>query len=167
MGMAPVDMEQSMGSFSPEWSNSTARVDPREHLIKGSVIAANQTVFPYAIDSFPPLLNSEVYYNGTSARFWWNQNAEAVCVYAPVPRGFDPQKVDFVAKSRHVSLKLDGEEVLTGTPFYRISGYDSLFVVDMENDPPYVQLELYKIREYQNWEDLILEVSDFTPGGSQ
>ena len=23
MGMAPVDMEQSMGSFSPEWSNST------------------------------------------------------------------------------------------------------------------------------------------------
>ena len=52
-----------------------------------------------------------MYYNGTSARFWWNQNAEAVCVYAPVPRGFDPQKVDFVAKSRHVSLKLDGEEV--------------------------------------------------------
>lgn len=23
MGMAPVDMEQTMGSFSPEWDNST------------------------------------------------------------------------------------------------------------------------------------------------
>lgn len=58
-------------------------------------------------------------------------------------------------------------QVLAGTPFYRISSYDSLFVVDSENDPPYVQLELYKLREYQNWEDLLLEGSSFTPGGSK
>lgn len=37
-----------------------ARDDPRDHLIKGSVIAANQTAFPFSIDSFPPLANSEV-----------------------------------------------------------------------------------------------------------
>lgn len=36
------------------------RVEAKEQLIKGSVIAANQTVFPYPIDSFPPLANSEV-----------------------------------------------------------------------------------------------------------
>ena len=36
------------------------RDDPKKHLIKGSVIAANQTVFAYPIDSFPPLANSEV-----------------------------------------------------------------------------------------------------------
>lgn len=29
-------------------------------MIKGSVIAANQTAFPFSIDSFPPLSNSEV-----------------------------------------------------------------------------------------------------------
>lgn len=58
-------------------------------------------------------------------------------------------------------------QVLAGTPFYRINSYESLFVVDSENDPPYVQLELYKLREYQNWEDLLLEGSAFTPGGAQ
>lgn len=52
----------------------------------------------------------QVYYNGTSEKFWWNQNAEAVCVYVPVPVGFDQNNVAFVAKSRHVSLSLDGKE---------------------------------------------------------
>lgn len=52
----------------------------------------------------------QVYYNGTSERFWWNQNADAVCVYVPVPKGFDPQTVDFVAKTKHISLALGGEE---------------------------------------------------------
>lgn len=58
-------------------------------------------------------------------------------------------------------------QVLVGTPFYRIDGYDSLFVLDSDNDPPYVQLELFKVREYQNWEDFLLEKSTFTPGGAQ
>ena len=58
-------------------------------------------------------------------------------------------------------------QVLAGTPFYRIDGYESLYVFDSDNDPPYVQLELYKVREYQNWEDLLLETSSFTPGGAQ
>ncbi|CAN0097724.1 unnamed protein product [Ectocarpus fasciculatus] len=165
--MAPVDLDQAMGSFSPEWANGTARVEAKEQLIKGSVIAANQTVFPYSIDSFPPLTNSEVYYNGTSERYWWNQNADAVSVYVPVPKDFDAENVEFVAKTRHISLKFDGEEVLAGTPFYRIDGYDSLFVLDSDNDPPYVQLELFKVREYQNWEDFLLEKSTFTPGGAQ
>ncbi|CAM9717395.1 unnamed protein product [Ectocarpus sp. 4 AP-2014] len=165
--MAPVDLDQAMGSFSPEWANGTARVEAKEQLIKGSVIAANQTVFPYSIDSFPPLTNSEVYYNGTSERYWWNQNADAVSVYVPVPKDFDAEKVEFVAKTRHISLKFDGEQILAGTPFYRIDGYDSLFVLDSDNDPPYVQLELFKVREYQNWEDFLLEKSDFTPGGAQ
>lgn len=35
-------------------------MEAKEQLIKGSVIAADQTVFPYPIDSFPPLANSEV-----------------------------------------------------------------------------------------------------------
>lgn len=55
----------------------------------------------------------QVYYNGTSEKFWWNQNAEAVCVYVPVPVGFDQNNVEFVAKSRHVSLSLDGKEAST------------------------------------------------------
>lgn len=53
----------------------------------------------------------QVYYNGTSERFWWNQNAEAVCVYVPVPPAFDVSRVEFVAKTGFVSLKLEGEEV--------------------------------------------------------
>ncbi|CAN0087168.1 unnamed protein product [Pylaiella littoralis] len=180
LDMAPVDLEQAMGSFSPEWANGTARVDAKEQLIKGSVIAANQTVFPYPIDSFPPLANSEVYYNGTSERYWWNQNSDAVSVYVPVPEGFQADKVEFVAKTKHISLKLDGEEarfflccfsffldVLSGTLFYRIDGYESLYMLDSDNDPPYVQLELFKVREFQNWEDLLLEKSSFTPGGAQ
>ncbi|CAN0138545.1 unnamed protein product, partial [Hapterophycus canaliculatus] len=109
--MAPVDLEQAMGSFSPEWANDTARVEAKEQLIKGSVIAADQTVFPHPIESFPPLANSEVYYNGTFERYWWNQDSDAVNIYVPVPQGFDAGKVEFVAKTRHVSLKLDGEEV--------------------------------------------------------
>lgn len=56
----------------------------------------------------------QVYYNGTSERYWWNQNADAVSVYVPVPKDFDAEKVEFVAKTRHISLKFDGEEV----PFY-------------------------------------------------
>lgn len=40
-------------------------------------------------------------------------------------------------------------------------------MLDSGNDPPFVQLELYKVREYQNWEDLLLETSSFTPGGAQ
>ncbi|CAM9962303.1 unnamed protein product [Laminaria digitata] len=167
MGMAPVDLDQAMGSFSPEWGNNTVRDDPKKHLIKGSVIAANQTVFAYAIDSFPPLANSEVYYNGTAERYWWHQNSDAVCVYVPVPEGFDPKTVEFTAKTKTISLKFGGEEVLSGTLFYRIDGYESLYVVDSQNDPPYVQLELFKVREFQNWEDLIIEKSTFTPGGAQ
>lgn len=58
-------------------------------------------------------------------------------------------------------------QVLSGTPFYRIDGYDSLYVLDSDNDPPYVQLELFKVREFQNWEDLLIESSSFTPGGAQ
>lgn len=58
-------------------------------------------------------------------------------------------------------------QILSGTPFYRIDGYDSLFVVDSSNDPPYVQLELFKVREFQNWEDLLLEDSTFKPAGAQ
>lgn len=57
-------------------------------------------------------------------------------------------------------------QILSGKPFYKIDGYESLFVVDSGNDPPYVQLELYKVREYQNWEDLFLEGSKFKPGGA-
>ncbi|CAN0279247.1 unnamed protein product, partial [Scytosiphon promiscuus] len=144
-----------------------ARVEAKEQLIKGSVIAADQMIFPYPIENFPPLANSEVYYNGTFERYWWNQDSDAVNIYVPVPPGFDAGKVEFVAKTRHVSLKLDGEEVLSGTPFYRIDGYESLYVLDSENDPPYLQLELFKVREYQNWEDLLLETSAFTPGGAQ
>lgn len=52
----------------------------------------------------------KVYYNGTSERFWWNQNSDAVCVYVPVPKGFDPATVEFVPKTKSVSLKLGGEE---------------------------------------------------------
>ena len=37
-----------------------ARGEAKEQLIKGSIIAADQTMFPYPIDSFPPLANSEV-----------------------------------------------------------------------------------------------------------
>lgn len=55
-------------------------------------------------------------------------------------------------------------QILSGTPFYRIDGYESLYVVDIENEPPYVQLELYKYREYQNWEDFLIEGSPWTPG---
>lgn len=58
-------------------------------------------------------------------------------------------------------------QILSGTTFYRIDGYDSLYVVDLENDPPYVQLELFKVRDFQNWEDLIIEGSTFSPGGAQ
>lgn len=58
-------------------------------------------------------------------------------------------------------------QIISGTLFYRIDGYDSLYVVDAHNDPPYVQLELFKVREFQNWEDLTIEGSAFTPGGAQ
>lgn len=58
-------------------------------------------------------------------------------------------------------------QIISGTPFYRIDGYESVFIVDKANDPPYVQLELYKVREYQNWEDFLMEQSTFTPGGAQ
>lgn len=58
-------------------------------------------------------------------------------------------------------------QILSGTLFYRIDGYESLYVVDSQNDPPYVQLELFKVREFQNWEDLIIEKSGFSPGGAQ
>lgn len=58
-----------------------------------------------------PLPPQKVYYNGTFERYWWNQDSDAVNIYVPVPQGFDAGKVEFVAKTRHVSLKLDGEEV--------------------------------------------------------
>lgn len=67
----------------------------------------------------------------------------------------------------HFAPTFGSWQVLCGTPFYRIDGYDSLYVFDSDNDPPFVQLELYKVREYQNWEDLLLETSSFTPGGAQ
>lgn len=56
-------------------------------------------------------MTRQVYYNGTSERYWWNQDSDAVNVYVPVPEGFDPDKIEFVAKTRHISLKFDGEEV--------------------------------------------------------
>ena len=56
----------------------------------------------------------QVYYNGTSERYWWNQDSDAVNVYIPVPEGFDPEKIEFVAKTRQISLKFDGEEVWRG-----------------------------------------------------
>lgn len=31
-------------------------------------------------------------------------------MYVPVPEGFEADKVEFVAKTKHISLKLDGEE---------------------------------------------------------
>ncbi|CAM9785536.1 unnamed protein product [Discosporangium mesarthrocarpum] len=169
LGMAPVDLEQQMGSFSPEWgngtSNDTGRGNSSEVQIKGSVIDMASSTFPYNIASFPPLAMSEVYYNGTSERYWWNQDSDTVCVYVPVPRGFCKEGIDFVVKPQYISLKLDGEEVLSGTPFYLLDAYESLYLLDAENDPPYVQLELYKVRDFQNWEDLLLEGSLWTPGG--
>lgn len=62
--------------------------------------------------SHPPRsLPTQVYYNGTSTRYWWNQDSDSVCVYVPVTKGFDVSTVEFVAKTNHVSLKLAGEEV--------------------------------------------------------
>lgn len=52
-----------------------------------------------------------MYYNGTAERYWWNQNSDAVCVYVPVPEGFDPKTVEFSAKTKKLSLKFGGEEV--------------------------------------------------------
>lgn len=69
--------------------------------------------------------------------------------------------------SRFFFFLVHGVQVLSGTLFYRIDGYESLYVVDSQNDPPYVQLELFKVREFQNWEDLIIEKSGFSPGGAQ
>lgn len=69
--------------------------------------------------------------------------------------------------SLHLPKSGTPAQVLSGTPFYRIDGYESLYVFDSGNEPPFVQLELYKVREYQNWEDLLLETSSFTPGGAQ
>lgn len=53
----------------------------------------------------------QVYYNGTSERYWWNQDSDAVNVYVPVPEGFEPNKIEFVAKTRQISLKFAEEEV--------------------------------------------------------
>ncbi len=69
-----------------------------------------------------------MYYNGTSERYWWNQDSDVVSVYVPVPEGFDQEKVEFVAKTRHVSLKFDGEEVSTAGPALRDSRTWPVFV---------------------------------------
>lgn len=58
----------------------------------------------------------QVYYNGTAERYWWNQNSDAVCVYVPVPEGFDPKTVEFTAKTKQLSLKFGGEEVRGRAP---------------------------------------------------
>lgn len=65
-----------------------------------------------------------MYYNGTSERYWWNQDSDAVNIYVPVPDGFEPEKVEFVAKTRHISLKFAGEEVRT---YARVCGACSSF----------------------------------------
>ena len=64
----------------------------------------------------------QVYYNGTAERYWWNQNSDAVCVYVPVPEGFDPKTVEFTAKTKQLSLKFGGEEVRGAYCFHVFHG---------------------------------------------
>lgn len=53
-------------------------MEAKEQLIKGSVIAADQTVFPYPIDSFPPLANSEV--SSALHHLPWSSSGQHACV---------------------------------------------------------------------------------------
>lgn len=77
-----------------------------------------------------------MYYNGTSERYWWNQDSDAVNVYVPVPDGFELEKVEFVAKTRHISLKFDGEEVRTSVWYFSYYVYRKIPHPVREITPP-------------------------------
>ncbi|CAM9811826.1 unnamed protein product, partial [Phaeothamnion confervicola] len=91
--------------------------------------------------------------------YWWNQDSEKICVYVPVTPETDRAAVDFSIRPRGIRLAIDGVTIVEGTPFRRLLPADCLWLMDKENEPPFLQLELYKEDDFQNWPDLLREGS--------
>jgi hypothetical protein len=151
-----IDLESSMSSVAPEWQQES--VPP----ITPAGLDASTMLYPPS--SYPKLSGSQAYFNGSAPGYWWNQNSESVRICVPIGSSdvnadppFSAELVDFKRSSRRASLSIGGQTIFDGKLMHTIDAQSSLWYADMENQPPFVGVELFKLREYMNWKMLLQE----------
>eukprot|EP00607_Mallomonas_marina_P010085 CAMPEP_0182419390 /NCGR_PEP_ID=MMETSP1167-20130531/3861_1 /TAXON_ID=2988 /ORGANISM="Mallomonas Sp, Strain CCMP3275" /LENGTH=270 /DNA_ID=CAMNT_0024594299 /DNA_START=260 /DNA_END=1072 /DNA_ORIENTATION=+ len=111
--------------------------------------------YPFKNISLPVLSDCNNYYSGKYEDFFWHQNSEQIYVYIPinleVKKG--DVKVDFQA--RHVSVSINGEEIVYFKCLERIIPDGSFWVFESDSTGQrYIQLDMEKRFRMINWKNL-------------